>query len=48
LDFSRIKEIKGRNLRVVFSSTERLRTTKPPRGLTISPFEVFIAEVQAA
>ena len=48
LDFSHTKEIKGRNLRVIFSSTERLRTTKPPRGLTISPFEVFIAEVQAA
>jgi alpha-glucosidase len=46
LDFSRLKEIKGRNLRVLFSSAERLLTTKPPRGLTISPFEVFIAEVK--
>jgi alpha-glucosidase len=46
LDFSRIAEIKGRNLRVLFSSAERLLTTKPSRGLTISPFEVFIAEVK--
>lgn len=45
LDFSRIQEIKGRNLRILFSSAERMFTTKPPRGLTISPFEVFIAEV---
>ncbi|MEO8354887.1 MAG: alpha-glucosidase [Chloroflexota bacterium] len=48
LDFSRVKEIKGQNLRILFSSAERLLTTKAPRGLTISPFEVFIAEVQPA
>jgi len=48
LDFSRLKEIQGRNLRVLFSSAERLLTTKSPRGLTISPFEVFIAEVQVS
>src|SRR6266498_500940 len=48
LDFSRLKEIQGRNLRVLFSSAERLLTTKSPRGLTISPFEVFVAEVQAS
>ncbi len=48
LDFSRAKEIKGQHLRVLFSSTDRLLTTKSPRGLTISPFEVFIAEVQLA
>lgn len=48
LDLSRTKEIKGQNLRVLFSSAERLLTTKSPRGLTISPFEVFIAEVQRA
>jgi alpha-glucosidase len=48
LDFSRVKEIKGKELRVIFSSAERLLTTKSPRGLTISPFEVFIAEVQPA
>jgi alpha-glucosidase len=45
LDFSRAKEIKGHNLRILFFSAERQLTTKPPRGLTISPFEVFIAEV---
>ena len=47
LDFSRAKEIKRRDLQIVFSSAERLKTVKPPYGLTISPFEVFIAEVQA-
>jgi alpha-glucosidase len=46
LDLSRTKEIKRQNLRVLFSSAERLLTTKPPRGLTISPFEVFIAEIK--
>ena len=45
LDFSRTKEIRGKNLRLLFSSAERLLTTKPPRGLTVSPFEVLIAEV---
>jgi len=48
LDFTRAKEIKGQNLRILFSSAERLLTTKPPRGLAISPFEVLIAEVQPA
>ena len=48
LDLSSTKEIKGQNLRVLFSSAERLLTTKSPRGLTISRFEVFIAEVQPA
>ena len=47
LDFSRTKEIKGHNLQILFSSAERLRTIRPPRGLTISPFEVFIAEVKS-
>jgi len=46
LDFSGIEEIGGRNLRILFSSAERLLTSKPPRGLTVSPFEVLIAEVQ--
>jgi maltogenic amylase-like protein len=46
LDFSRVGEIKGNDLNILFSSAERLKTAKPPRGLTISPFEVFIAEVQ--
>jgi len=48
LDFSRVREIKGRNLQILFSSAECLKTAKSPRGLTISPFEVFIAEVQQA
>lgn len=46
LDFSRTQEIKGHELQILFSSAERLKTTKPPRGLTINPFEVLIAEVQ--
>src|SRR5574341_10850 len=45
LDFSRVRQIKGHDLGILFSSAERLKTAKPPRGLTISPFEVFIAEV---
>jgi alpha-glucosidase len=48
LDFSRVREIKGNDLNILFSSAERLKTAKPPRGLTIGPFEVFIAEVQQA
>jgi alpha-glucosidase len=46
LDFSRSKEIKGCELQILFSSAERLKTTKPPYGLAISPFEVFLAEVR--
>jgi alpha-glucosidase len=46
LDVSRVKDIKGHNLRILFSSAERQLTTKPPRGLTVSPFEVFIAAVE--
>ncbi|HSK65713.1 MAG TPA: alpha-glucosidase C-terminal domain-containing protein [Anaerolineales bacterium] len=46
LDFSRVKDVDGQNLRILFSSAERQLTTKPPRGLTVSPFEVLIAEVQ--
>jgi alpha-glucosidase len=46
LDFSHAKEIKGHNLQILFSSAERLKTVKPPHGLTISPFEVFIAQVE--
>ena len=46
LDFARVREIKERDLDILFSSAERLLTAKSPRGLTISPFEVFIAEVQ--
>jgi alpha-glucosidase len=46
LDFSRVRGVKGHDLQILFSSAERLKTGKPPRGLAISPFEVFIAEVQ--
>jgi alpha-glucosidase len=46
LDFSRTKEIGGHNLQILFSSAERLKTLKPPYGLTISPFEVLLAEVK--
>jgi alpha-glucosidase len=46
LDFSRARELKGRSLQILFSSAERLKTSKPPHGLTISPFEVFIAEAK--
>jgi alpha-glucosidase len=46
LDFSRTRGVKGRELQILFSSAERLKTAKPPYGLTINPFEVFIAEVQ--
>jgi glycosidase len=47
LNYSHTQNIKGHNLQILFSSAERLMTTKPPHGLTINPFEVFIAEVQA-
>jgi alpha-glucosidase len=46
LDLTGMEEIDGHNLRILFSSAQRLMTTKPPRGLTISPYEVLIAEVQ--
>ena len=46
LDFSRVKEIKGHDLQILFSSAERLKKAKLPRGLNINPFEVFIAEVR--
>ena len=46
LDFSRSRGVKGHELQILFSSAERLKTAKSPYGLTINPFEVFIAEVQ--
>src|SRR5690349_9126258 len=45
LDFSRTKQIKGHDLQLLFSSAERLKILKPLHGLTINPFEVFIAEI---
>ena len=46
LDFSRTRGVKGHDLQILFSSAERLKTAKPPDGLTISPFEVFLAKVR--
>jgi glycosidase len=46
LNFSRTRGIKGHQLQILFSSAERLKTAKPPYSLVISPFEVFIAEIQ--
>jgi alpha-glucosidase len=46
LDFSRTRDVKGHDLQILFSSAERLKTAKPPKGLTVNPFEVFIAEVK--
>ena len=37
----------GDDLQILFSSAERLNIAKPPYGLTINPFEVFIAEVKS-
>jgi alpha-glucosidase len=48
LDFTDVEEIQGRHLHILFSSAQRLLTIKPPRGLTLSPYEVLIAEVQPA
>ncbi len=48
LNFTDVDAISGRNLRIIFSSAQRQLTTKPPRGLTLSPYEVLIAEVQSA
>jgi alpha-glucosidase len=46
LNFSDVKEIGDQKLRLLFSSAERSQITKSPSGLTISPFEVFIAQAQ--
>jgi alpha-glucosidase len=48
LDFTDVEEIRGQNLRILFSSAQRLLTNKPPRGLVVSPYEVLISEVQPA
>jgi alpha-glucosidase len=45
LDFSRTRGIKGHELEILFSSAERLKTSKPPYGLSINAYEVFLAEV---
>jgi alpha-glucosidase len=46
LDFSRTRGVKGHELQILFSSAERLKTAKPPKELTVNPFEVFLAEVE--
>ncbi len=46
LDFSRVKEIKGKTIRVLFSSDERILAGENPRKLRIGAYEVFIAEVK--
>jgi len=46
LDFSRVKEMKGHNLHLLFSSAVRSRMDFSPKQLHIGPFEVFIAEVK--
>ena len=46
LDLSRRRGLKGHDLQILFSSAERLKTSKSPKGLTVNPFEVLIAEVK--
>jgi alpha-glucosidase len=46
LDFSRVKALKGKTLRTIFSSAVRSKTDLNPQGLHISAFEAFIAEVK--
>ena len=46
VDFSRTKGIKGRSLRVLFSSAVRANADLSPKKLHIGAFEVFIAEAK--
>jgi alpha-glucosidase len=46
LDFSRAKELKGRKLQLLFSSTVRSNTDLEENLLHIGAFEVFIADVK--
>jgi len=46
LNLSRIKEIKGRNLHLLFSSAVRSKADLDGRSLHLGAFEVFIAEVK--
>ena len=45
LDFSRIKELKGKSLHLLFSSAVRSHTDLSPKKLHLGAFEVFIAEI---
>ena len=47
LDFSRTKEINGRELNILFSSAERSVMVKSTRDLNIGPYEAVITEVQS-
>ena len=46
LDFSRVKEHKGKNLHLLFSSAIHSHTVLSPKDLHLGAFEVFIAEVK--
>ena len=46
VNFSRVKEIKGRSLHLLFSSAVRSHTDLSPKQLHLGAFEVFIAEVK--
>jgi alpha-glucosidase len=46
VNFSRVKELKGRSLHVLFSSAIRSHADLDPRKLHLGAFEVFIAEVK--
>ena len=45
LDFSRIKELKGTSLHLLFSSAVRSHTDLSPKKFHLGAFEVFIAEI---
>jgi alpha-glucosidase len=46
VDFSRVKEIKGGSLRLLFSSAVRPPVDLDPQDMHLGAFEVFIAEVK--
>jgi len=46
LDYSRVKEVKGHSLHLLFSSAVRSRVDYKAKQLHVGPFEVFIAEVK--
>lgn len=46
LDFSRDKEMKGKSLRVLFSSADRPAMELNPKAVSVGAYEVFLAEVQ--
>lgn len=44
LDFSRVKQIRGKTLRLLFSSAVRSHADLSPKNLPLGAFEVFVAE----